>query len=658
MLKSSFKTESFYKDLNTNQKKAVQTFHGPVLVLAGAGSGKTRVLVYRIVALIIEGHCSLDNILAVTFTNKAAKEMKERVYQLLKICGYPFTHTYWINTFHSVCAQILRQNISLLPGRSTVTIYDQSDQISLIKKILKDLNIDPGQKDPKSIRSKINLCKRKALSPFELHVIPHLSYDKQFQTIYQKYELALKQASAFDFEGLLLETYRLTLKQNNFLTLLQNQFQYICIDEYQDTNTIQYLLIKQISKKTNNICVVGDEDQSIYSWRGADMNNIMSFEKDFKNCKTFFLEENYRSTKNIIQGANQLISNNKNRKGKVLVSHQEEGQKIYLIETFNEYEEASFVAKYIQSHCLYERTWSDVAILYRTNAQSRPIEDHLRILKIPYKIVGGVRFYERQEIKDALSYLRLVLNSKDNLAFLRSINTPRRGIGKVSLEKLQQQSLKSEKSLYECLKDQVQSRLFRGKVLINMCKFVSCIEDIKNQLGHVSLYNLYTLLLNKSGYIESLESKQSIEETSRINNLQELGNVIEQKEKQLDGSFLNLETFLTEMSLLTQEDKTKDGQDYVTLMTLHSSKGLEFKTVFMVGMEEGLFPSFQSLEDGNLEEERRLAYVGITRAQQKLIFSFAKKRKFWGKDQFNPPSSFLSEISQDLIHHEFPNSVS
>lgn len=645
-----------YKKLNENQKKAVQAFEGPVLVLAGAGSGKTRVLVYRVVALLLEGKCAWDNILAVTFTNKAAKEMKERVSRLMSSYGRTVGWSPWIGTFHSVCAQVLRQHIHLLQGRTTVTIYDQGDQLRLIKKILRDLNIDPKIKDPKNIRSQINLCKRMALGPNELHRLPHLSYDGQFEKIYQQYEKALKQASAFDFESLLLETYRLMLKHPDFLKTLQDQFQYICVDEYQDTNHVQYLLIKKLAEKNKNICVVGDEDQSIYSWRGAELKNIMDFENDFKNCKTFFLEENYRSTQNIVQGANGLISHNKVRKGKTLVAQKGEGQKIQIQDTFNDYEEGRFIGESIRSFCCSEGgSWGDFAVLYRTNAQSRILEDHLRVLKIPYKIVGGVRFYERREIKEILSYLKLMLNSDDDVSFLNVINSPKRGLGKSFMTQLQNQALHSHKSLYACLIDQVHQKIIKGKSLKEVNKFINCIEELKNQRSKISLYELYTQLLNKSGYMDSLEMQKSMESQSRLENLQEFGNVIEQKEIRLQNSFLDLEVFLEEMSLLTDMDKTKEEQDCVTLMTLHNSKGLEYNTVFITGMEEGLFPSFQSIEDHNIEEERRLAYVGMTRAKERLILSYAHNRKFWGRDQHNPPSSFLSEIPEHLVQHANPS---
>lgn len=652
-LKNAKKLDDLYGKLNDSQRKAVQAFEGPVLVLAGAGSGKTRVLVYRITALLLAKKCSLDNILAVTFTNKAAREMKKRVSDLLSFYGVVSEWTDWIGTFHSICAQILRQNIHLLPDRKTVSIYDQRDQMSLVKRVLKKLNIDQKIKDPKMIRSQINLCKRMGLSPNELHKIPHLSYDKQFEKIYQEYEKDLKQASAFDFESLLLETYRLMLKHPDFLSSLQDKFKYICVDEYQDTNHIQYLLIKKLAERDQNICVVGDEDQSIYSWRGADMKNIMDFEHDFESCKTFFLEENYRSTQNIVQGANKLIAHNKIRKGKNLVAQKEEGYKIHIRETFNDYEEGRFISESIRSFCANEGDhWGAFAVLYRTNAQSRILEDHFRFLKIPYKIVGGVRFYERKEVKDILSYLRLILNNDDDISFLNIINSPRRGMGKSSLARLQHHSLHSQKSLYESLKDQIQQKLIKGKSLKEMKNFVDCIETLKKKKERTSLYDLYTLLLDRSAYIESLENQKSIEAQSRIENLQELGNVIEQKENRVKGSVLLLEDFLEEMSLLTDADRTTNEKDCVVLMTLHNSKGLEFDTVFITGMEEGLFPSFQSIEDNNLEEERRLAYVGMTRAKERLILSYAKKRRFWGRDQYNPPSSFLSEIPEELVYYE------
>lgn len=643
----------FYSQLNKKQQEAVKTFEGPSLVLAGAGSGKTRVLVYRIAALILEKQIDPQNILAVTFTNKAAREMKERTELLLSDYGQFAGYSPWIGTFHSVCSRILKQNIHLIPDREAVIIYDQTDQRKLVKEVMKNLKIDEKMYDSKTFTKQINYCKRMAVSPDELHKISYLSYDHQFEEIYREYEKALKAASAFDFESLLLEAYSLMVNHSDFLNSLQDQFKYICVDEYQDTNHIQYLLIKKLANKYKNICVVGDEDQSIYGWRGADMNNIMDFERDFKKCKVFFLEENYRSTGNIVQSASAVISHNKVRKGKTLFTQKNEGEKILIKEVLNEYEEGKFIANNIYTLCSQgDCSWEDFAILYRTNAQSRSLEDHFRLLRIPYKIVGGFKFYERAEVKDALAYLKLILNTRDDISFLRIINSPRRGFGKTSLSQMKELAFEKKISFYEVLKLFLNERRFKGKALKEAQKFKNFIEELKAQKDTISLYELYLLLLEKSGYLEALKEDKSLESQSRIENLQELGNVIEQKEKNIEG-VLKLDLFLEEIGLLTDaEDSTQDLDRAVSLMTLHNSKGLEFNRVFISGMEEGLFPSFQSLEDDNLEEERRLAYVGITRAKQKLCLSFARKRKVWGKDQFYTPSCFLSEIPEEYIHYE------
>lgn len=651
-MQSSSELQNFYNQLNDRQREAVQSFEGPSLVLAGAGSGKTRVLVYRIVALILEGKAEIQNILAVTFTNKAAREMKQRVDSLLHKHKHYAGYTPWIGTFHSVCAQLLRRNIHLLPDRTTLTIYDATDQLRLIKNIMKMLNIDEKMHPPKNFRSHINLCKRSAVSPKELDKISYLAKDIKFRQVYIEYEKALQAASAFDFESLLLEVYYLVIRHPDFLSQLQNQFRYICVDEYQDTNHIQYLLIKKLAEKHKNVSVVGDEDQSIYSWRGADINNIIDFEKDFKSCKTFFLEENYRSTGNIVQGASAVISNNKVRKGKTLFTNKNVGEKILIKEGLNEYEEGRFISQTIRAYCQEgDSSWEDFAILYRTNAQSRSLEDHFRLLKIPYKIVGGVRFYERSEVKNALAYLKLVLNTKDNVAFLRIINCPKRGLGKTTLEKLQKTAHAESISLYETLKIFIDRRLLKGKSFKQGANFLTLINDIKNQKGSIPLYELYIMVLERSTYLSALKADGSNEAQTRIENLQELGNVIEQKEQKVDGN-LDLEDFLEEMGLLTDDDRTKDVQNSVTLMTLHNSKGLEFNTVFISGLEEGLFPSFRSMEEDKLEEERRLAYVGMTRAMQRLILTFARRRRVWGKDQYNPPSCFLSEIPSELVIQE------
>ena len=643
---------SIIKDLNPVQKEAVQQLNGPVLILAGAGSGKTRVLVYRIALLLIEQKAKLQNILAVTFTNKAAREMKERVLHLLYNNNYSIGYTPWIGTFHSTCAHILRENFSLITNRSTFTIYDQQDQLRLVKKVIKDLNLNEKIHIPKNIRSQINLCKRMAVEPHNLHRISHLNYDDSFHDIYTAYEKALIQNSAFDFGSLLLETYKLMINNQSLSEKLSNQFQFICIDEYQDTNHIQYLIVKKLAEKHKNICVVGDEDQSIYGWRGADMSNIMNFENDFSGCKTFFLEQNYRSTKNIVKAAGTLISHNKVRKGKVLFTNNSTGEKILIKENFNEMEESRFISNYVKLACEQKGyQHKDFAILYRTNAQSRALEDGFRILKIPYKIVGGIRFYERAEVKDVLSYLRFVLNTKDDIAFLRIINSPKRGIGKSTLEKIQKQAREDSSDLFETLQKQFNKNIFKGKASKEIERFIKMIKKLKSQLDALPLYEYYILVLEESGYLDQLKADPSLEAQNRIDNIQELGNVIDQKQKESETT-LSLSVFLEEMSLLSEGDKTKNDKESVTLMTLHNSKGLEFPCVMITGMEEGLFPSFQSVAEEGIEEERRLLYVGMTRAKKKLILSFAWKRKVWGREQSNEISRFFEEIPNSFIEHQ------
>ena len=643
---------SFLEDLNPVQKEAVQQLEGPVLILAGAGSGKTRVLVYRIALLLLQKKVNLNNILSVTFTNKAAREMRERTFQLLNRENYFMNYTPWIGTFHSTCAHILRDNFSLIKNRSTFTIYDQQDQLRLVKKVIKDLDLNDKIYIPKNIRSQINLCKRMGADPHQLHRVSHLHYDNRFEDIYIAYEEALIKNSAFDFGSLLLETYKLMEANPSFLEKLIDQFKYLCIDEYQDTNHIQYLIIKKLAKAHKNLCVVGDEDQSIYGWRGADMTNIMDFEKDFSNCKTFFLEENYRSTKNIVEAAGFVISNNTVRKGKVLFTNNSTGEKILIKENLNEIEESYFISGCIKSSCeLKGSQYKDFAILYRTNAQSRALEDSLRTLKIPYKIVGGVKFYERAEIKDVLAYLRLILNNKDDISFLRIINTPRRGIGKSTLEKIQKQAREEKEPLFKILEKQHGQRLFKGKVEKEIEIFLQAIKKLNTQLDNLPLYEFFILTLEETSYLKNLQLDSSIEAQSRVDNIQELGNVIDQKEKESETT-VTLSTFLEEMSLLSEGDKTKRDDEAVTLMTLHNSKGLEFNSVFISGMEEGLFPSFQSIEDQNIEEERRLMYVGMTRAKESLVFSFARKRKVWGKEQFYNFSRFLEEIPESHVIYQ------
>ncbi|MCY4512708.1 MAG: UvrD-helicase domain-containing protein, partial [Bdellovibrionales bacterium] len=572
---SSSNTLSLYENLNVAQKKAVQALNGPVLILAGAGAGKTRVIVHRIAALIREKNINLQNILAVTFTNKAAREMRERALALLS--GEELSHTPWIGTFHSVCAQILRNYIHLVPDRDSFIIYDDKDQLQLIKAIMKNLNINEKMHPPKNFKSQINLCKRKAVEPHEIHKIPHLFDDFKFEKVYVAYEKALIKASAFDFSSLLLETYKLMKNNPDFLKTLQDQFQYILVDEYQDTNHIQYLLIRKLAEKHKNICVVGDEDQSIYGWRGADITNIMSFEKDFLKTQVLFLEQNYRSSKSIVAAAGSVIAKNKTRKGKTLFTKNAFGEKILIGETLNEFEESRFIAGKIQALCSqFGSAWDDFAILYRINAQSRSLEDQLRRFRIPYKIVGGIRFYERTEIKDILAYLRLALNEKDDISFLRAINSPKRGIGKTTLEALQKEA--SQKDLFSTLGSFLQKKQMRGKIKMELQNFQRLIKKLQKKKNTSSLLELYFFLLEETGYLNRLKIDSSPEAQSRIANLQEFANVIEQRENDSSPT-PTLEGFLEEMSLLSESDKTSSQSHAVTLMTLHNSKGLEFHSI-------------------------------------------------------------------------------
>ena len=638
---------NFCRGLNPSQAEAARSFDGPCLISAGAGSGKTRVIVHRIAALIAERNISIENILAVTFTNKAAREMKERTARLLQKKGLFSGPAPWIGTFHSIGAHILRTNMRFFPKRHSFAVYDASDQLRLIKKVASDLNLNERLHPAKTFRSHINLCKRNAVAPHELHKIPFLAQDKKFFQLYEAYEKALVRLSAFDFESLLLETYRLLKREKAFAEQLSRQFQFLFVDEYQDTNYIQCLLIKQLSAVHKNICVVGDEDQSIYSWRGADISHILNFERDFPRCRIFFLERNYRSTKNIVSAARALIARNEKRKGKALWTENPSGEKILVKGNVNEKEESRFISEKALQLVRGGGAFRHLCVLYRTNAQSRALEDGLRNLNIPYKIVGNVRFYERAEIKDAAAYLKLILNPHDDISLLRVINTPRRGLGKASLERLSFLARERGISLFSALKQALAEGLIKTGPARSIRKLIFTLNSLKEEAdANLPLDELYISVLDKTGYLEAL--KRDPEGQTRVENLQELGHVIRQK---ISGGSCSLSSFLEEMSLLSESDKTVDQDNAVTLMTLHNSKGLEFPHIVIAGMEEGLFPSYKSLEEGDLEEERRLAYVGVTRAQLSLTLTFAFSRAVWGRNRYNGRSRFLSEIPDHLKLH-------
>lgn len=641
--------------LNPSQKEAVEALTGPLLILAGAGSGKTRVLTHRIANLIAQGEATVDQIFAVTFTNKAAREMEGRALALLKELGIPVYERLWISTFHSSCVRILREDIHLLGYQPFFSIYDDSDQRSVLKKVLNTLNINEKNYPPKMFQARINEVKQLGLTPEKLAQKPSAIMDGRSLEVYQYYEDELKRANALDFGDLLLKTYELFSTYPDVLEKYQNRFQFIAVDEYQDTNHIQYLLVKMLASKHRNLCVVGDEDQSIYSWRGADITNILEFEKDFPECKVIKLEQNYRSTKTIVEAASHVIKNNSQRKDKTLFTENHEGEKIRIHEDLNEYEEARFVINQIKHHLTNDpRSPQDFAIFYRTNAQSRVLEDLLRSNSISYKIVGGVKFYERLEIKDVLAYLKVLINPTDDVALKRIINTPARGIGKTTIQKIEEYGIRQSKSFFESLLKVAEERLVNAGTASKLRKFHQLISLLQEQSQGQRPSEVFLNVLDQTEYVLRLKEENTAESQSRIDNLEELSNAIRQFEQER-GEEASLFTFLEEVALVSDIDQTDLDQPSVTLMTLHISKGLEFPVVFIVGMEEGLFPSARSFEGGDptgLEEERRLAYVGMTRAREVLYLTYARSRRVWGQEQSHPPSRFLKEIPDHYVTGE------
>ena len=647
--------ETITRNLNPAQKKAVETLDGPVLILAGAGSGKTRVLTHRMANLIAQGAASPDEILCVTFTNKAAREMEHRIFTLLRELNVPLTRELWINTFHAFCVRILRKHIELLHYKRPFTIYDSGDQLAMIKRVMQALNVNDKMFPAKNFQSRISHAKMLGLLPE--HLRPGKgggqsgpTMDPKSLEVYTRYEEEMKRANALDFDDLLLKTHELFKMYPDILEQYQNKFRYIMVDEYQDTNHIQYLLVQQLAKSHQNLCVVGDEDQSIYSWRGADISNILDFEKDFKEAFIVKLEENYRSSGNIVKAATSMIANNSQRKEKTLFTSNPEGDPIELREERNEYDEARFVTKTIQSLISSgEHNLNDYAIFYRTNAQSRVLEEQLRTLAIPYRLIGGIRFYERAEIKDLLSYLRLSLNLTDDISFKRIVNVPARGIGKTTLEHLETQALEKRVSLYQAAQAAITERLFNAGTTSKLRRFLDLIEDLSVQQKDFSISQFYNIVLEKTGYIESLKKEDTPEAEARIDNLEELDNAIVQFENER-GEEATLSNYLEEMALAGDQDQIENETNAITLMTLHISKGLEYPFVFIVGCEENLFPSLRGDTENvdDIEEERRLAYVGMTRARKKLWLTYTKMRRVWGQEQMNPPSRFLKEIPKEL----------
>ena len=634
--------------MNPKQKEAVLATEGPLLIMAGAGSGKTRVLTHRMAYLLQEKLVNPWNILAITFTNKAAKEMKERVTRLVGTAGSDM----WVSTFHSMCVRILRREAEQIGYSRNFTICDQSETETLMKRIVKEKNLDSKKFEPRAILGKISNAKNELLTPEEYANMTGNYFDNIVAECYGAYQRHLKNAQSMDFDDLIMQAVKLFEKYPETLAYYQNKFHYIHVDEYQDTNFAQYKLVQLLADKFNNICVVGDADQSIYGWRGADMANIMNFEKDYSNAKVVLLEQNYRSTKTILKAANGVIQNNNNRKDKKLWTDNVEGEKITYYRAQSEHDEARFIVSTMQQQVQEKgRKYGDFAILYRTNAQSRVIEDTLVKSNIRYKMVGGHKFYDRKEIKDVMAYLRLISNPADDLSFNRIINVPKRGIGGVSLQKLYDFADIYDYSYLEAAKNVSLSPL-TGKASTETGKFAKMLTDLQQMAEFVSVTEIVEQMLEKTGYITSLEQENTLESETRIANINEFLSVTQEFDKLTDGES-NLTDFLTDLALVSDLDQVEEEpQSEVTLMTLHAAKGLEFPVVFVIGMEEGIFPSFRSLmEEAEMEEERRLAYVGITRAEQELFITNAYSRLLYGRTQNNPPSRFMQEMDADVLEY-------
>ena len=646
--------KSLTENLNPTQKEAVEHHSGPMLILAGAGSGKTRVLTHRVASIILAGEAAPNEVLAVTFTNKAAKEMKSRIEYLLRSYSIPVFDDLWVSTFHSICAKILRQQITLLGYAPSFTIYDDSDQLAIIKKVLTSLNINDKIFPPKSFKAKINAAKNLGLNPDAITAKAPGLMDTKAQMVYSSYENMLKLANALDFSDLLMKTYEVFQSYPAILEQYQQKFRFVMVDEYQDTNHIQYLIVKMLSSQHQNLCVVGDEDQSIYSWRGADINNILDFEKDFPNTKVVKLEENYRSTQNIINAASHLIKHNTIRKGKTLFTNNPKGSLITVREEMNDTSEAKFVGQKIYDLIQsgkYEA--KDFAIFYRTNAQSRLLEEQMRIQSLPYQLVGGMRFYDRAEVKDMVCYLKVILNPADEVSAKRIINTPPRGIGKTTVNHIDTFAATNNITFLAACEHCHENEAINAGAKKKVKAFHDMMSFFSQEQERVSLLDLYHTILDYIGYITKLKAENTTEAEARINNLEEFSNAISQFEQER-GDEASLLNFLEEMALISDADRIDTKVDGVTLMTLHVSKGLEFSNVFMVGVEEGLFPSAMKFhaDPSEMEEERRLAYVGMTRAKENLFLVHAKFRRVWGQEQCHTPSRFISEIPQEFVTHE------
>jgi len=641
-------SDKLLNGLNPEQQSAVKATDGPLLLMAGAGSGKTRVLTHRIGYLIVEKRVNPYNILAITFTNKAAREMRERIGKMMGGAAEEI----WISTFHSMCVRILRRDIDRIGFNRNFTILDSTDQLSVVKTILKEKNIDPKKFDPRAILGAISSAKNELIEPDEYKKTGGGYFEDVVGNVYEEYQKRLRKNQALDFDDLIMMTIQLFKRVPDVLEYYQRKFQYIHVDEYQDTNKAQYLLVKQLASRFKNLCVVGDSDQSIYRWRGADIANILSFEKDYPNATVILLEQNYRSTKRILLAANKVIENNLNRKAKNLWTENPEGNKLVYYRADSEQGEAQFVAGKIKELTRNNQyKFADIAILYRTNAQSRVMEEVLLKSNIEYSIVGGTKFYDRKEIKDMLAYLRLISNPDDDISLRRIINVPKRGIGASSVDKIADFADMHDLSLFQAL-ESVELLGLSPKITKAAREFRDLIGNYTNMQEFLSVTELVEEVLDKTGYRDMLKAEKSLEAQSRLENLEELLSVTKSFEDSSEDR--SLVAFLTDLALVADidalDEETQEKVDSITLMTLHSAKGLEFPVVFLIGMEEGVFPHSRSLmEEVEMEEERRLAYVGITRAEQTLFLTNAQMRTLFGRTNMNPASRFISEIPADLI---------
>lgn len=641
---------SIYDTLNEPQREAVLHTDGPLLILAGAGSGKTRVLTHRIAYLIDERGVNPWNILAITFTNKAAEEMRQRVDSLVSFGA----ESIWVSTFHSACVRILRRFIDRLGYDNRFTIYDTDDQKTLMKEVCRKVDIDTKVYKERNLLAAVSSAKNEMILPDEFELNAGGDFGQlKIAKVYREYEAQLKANNALDFDDLLVKTVQLLETQPDVLEYYQERFRYIMVDEYQDTNTVQFRLVRLLAGKYRNLCVVGDDDQSIYKFRGANIRNILDFEHEFPDAHVVRLEQNYRSTGNILNAANGVIRNNRNRKEKTLWTDNGDGEKIQLRQFDTAFDEAEYIAEDIKKEVQEGASYNDSAVLYRTNAQSRLFEEKFIAMNIPYKIVGGINFYARREIKDLLAYLKTVDNGQDDLAVRRIINVPKRGIGLTTINRIQESADERGIGFYEAL---LAPELIPGvgRSVSKLDSFAALIEYFKGQTEKESITDLLREIIEKTGYVESLEAEDKVEAESRIENIDELVNKAAAYEEDCQdrGEEASLSGFLEEVALVADIDSLDEDQDYVVLMTLHSAKGLEFPHVYLAGMEDGLFPSYMTItsdDNEDLEEERRLCYVGITRAEEKLTLTCARRRMVRGETQFNKMSRFIKEIPMELI---------